>query len=89
MHSRVRGSAPDGRTYSAQDPRLLLWVHIALTDSMLRLLAEQPFFGVRFRGTTYDTGTKLGFLKANIAYALERKDIDPDIVGELKSAFGA
>lgn len=36
MHSRVRGSAPDGRTYSAQDPRLLLWVHIALTDSMLQ-----------------------------------------------------
>ena len=62
---------------------------IQLTDSMLRLLAEQPFFGVRFRGTTYDTGTKLGFLKANIAYALERKDNDPDIVGELKSAFGA
>ncbi|HRY09066.1 MAG: DUF2236 domain-containing protein [Actinobacteria bacterium] len=36
MHSRVRGTAPDGRTYSAQDPRLLLWVHIALTNSMLR-----------------------------------------------------
>lgn len=36
MHARVRGTAPDGRPYSAQDPRLLLWVHIALTDSMLR-----------------------------------------------------
>ena len=29
------GTAPDGRPYSAQDPRLLLWVHIGLTDSML------------------------------------------------------
>jgi uncharacterized protein (DUF2236 family) len=36
MHARVQGTAGDGRTYSAQDPRLLLWVHIALTDSMLR-----------------------------------------------------
>jgi len=36
MHTRVRGTAPDGRAYSAQDPDLLLWVHIALTDSMLR-----------------------------------------------------
>lgn len=52
---------------------------IQLTDSMLRLLDEEPFYGVRFRGTTYDTGTKLGFLKANIAYALDRVDIDPDI----------
>lgn len=36
MHLRVQGTAQDGRVYSAQNPRLLLWVHIALTDSMLR-----------------------------------------------------
>jgi len=35
MHRKVEGSAADGRHYSAQDPRLLLWVHIALVDSML------------------------------------------------------
>jgi uncharacterized protein (DUF2236 family) len=35
MHRRVRGTASDGRAYSAQDPRLLEWVHIALVDSML------------------------------------------------------
>ena len=35
MHQRVQGTASDGRTYSAQDPRLLEWVHIALVDSML------------------------------------------------------
>jgi UTP--glucose-1-phosphate uridylyltransferase len=58
---------------------------IQLTDSMLRLLSEEPFYGVRFRGTTYDTGTKLGFLEANVAYALERKDIHPDIAGHLKA----
>jgi uncharacterized protein (DUF2236 family) len=35
MHRRVRGTAGDGRAYSAQDPHLLEWVHIALVDSML------------------------------------------------------
>lgn len=61
---------------------------IQLTDSMLRLAKEQAFSGVRFRGTTFDTGTKLGFLKANIAYGSERTDIDPNIVNELKSVLG-
>jgi uncharacterized protein (DUF2236 family) len=36
MHRRVVGQAVDGRPYSAQDPQLLLWVHLALTDSMLQ-----------------------------------------------------
>jgi uncharacterized protein (DUF2236 family) len=35
VHQRVNGVAPDGRSYSAEDPRLLLWVHLGLTDSML------------------------------------------------------
>jgi uncharacterized protein (DUF2236 family) len=35
MHTRVRGTAADGRSYSASDPRLLLWVHITLTEAML------------------------------------------------------
>ncbi|HUW16718.1 MAG TPA: oxygenase MpaB family protein [Actinomycetes bacterium] len=35
VHERVVGTAPDGRTYRAGDPRLLMWVHVGLTDSML------------------------------------------------------
>ncbi|WP_075217785.1 UTP--glucose-1-phosphate uridylyltransferase GalU [Mongoliimonas terrestris] len=56
---------------------------IQLTDSMLRLVETSPFYGVRFRGTTFDTGTKLGFLQANIAYGQERTDIHPNIKSEL------
>ena len=55
---------------------------IQLTDAMLRLKTTSPFFGVRFRGTTFDTGSKLGFLQANLAYSLDRTDIHPDIRGE-------
>jgi uncharacterized protein (DUF2236 family) len=36
VHGRVRGRAPDGRQYSAGDPHLLEWVHIAEIDSFLR-----------------------------------------------------
>lgn len=35
MHVRVRGTAPDGRPYSASDPTLLRWVHLAFTDAFL------------------------------------------------------
>ena len=36
VHERVKGTAPDGRHYSANDPHLLLWVHVAEVDSFLR-----------------------------------------------------
>lgn len=36
IHRRVHGTAPDGRPYSASDPHLLKWVHVAEVDSFLR-----------------------------------------------------
>jgi uncharacterized protein (DUF2236 family) len=36
VHRRVRGTAPDGRRYQANDPHLLRWVHVAEVDSFLR-----------------------------------------------------
>ena len=48
---------------------------IQLTDSMIRLMASEPFHAVRFDGDIYDCGSKLGFLTANLAYALERDDL--------------
>ena len=52
---------------------------IQLTDSMLHLHKDvrQPFYAVRFDGTIYDCGSKIGFLAANVAYALERDDLGP------------
>ena len=37
--------------------------------------AGKPYHAVRFDGTIYDTGTKIGFLLANVAYGLEREDL--------------
>ena len=36
IHRRVTGTTPDGRTYSADDPHLLMWVHVAEVDSFLQ-----------------------------------------------------
>ena len=57
---------------------------IQLTDAMIRLMREQPFYGLEFDGTTYDCGDKVGFLAANVAYGLEREDIAPAFRAELK-----
>ncbi|MDP9136651.1 MAG: UTP--glucose-1-phosphate uridylyltransferase GalU [Pseudomonadota bacterium] len=48
---------------------------IQLTDAMVALLAEQPFYGYRFKGTTFDCGDRLGFLMANVVYGLDRQDV--------------
>ncbi|ACL56182.1 UTP--glucose-1-phosphate uridylyltransferase [Methylobacterium nodulans] len=56
---------------------------IQLTDAMKRLSETQSFYGMRYRGKTYDTGSKLGFLVANLAYALEREDLREDLKREM------
>ena len=61
---------------------------IQLTDAMIRLAKEQPFHGVKFEGLSYDCGSKLGFLTANVAYALDRPDIAPAFKAELKKLIG-
>ncbi len=43
---------------------------IQLTDGMLKLAKAQEFFGVTFKGEVHDTGSKMGFLMANLAYGL-------------------
>ena len=61
---------------------------IQITDAMIRLLAKQPFHGLAYKGTTYDCGDKLGFLAANIAYALEREDLGADFRLVLEKIIG-
>lgn len=43
---------------------------IQLTDSMARLMEAQDFHALEYEGTTYDCGDKIGYLRANAAYAL-------------------
>jgi UTP--glucose-1-phosphate uridylyltransferase len=57
---------------------------IQLTDAMIELARAQPFYGLEFAGRSFDCGSKVGFLAANIAYALERSDIAPAVRAELQ-----
>ena len=61
---------------------------IQLTDGMIKLAKEQAFHGVRFDGRTFDTGSKLGFLAANVAFALARPDLADGFKAELKKQLG-
>lgn len=60
---------------------------IQLTDAMLRLNERERFFAVTFEGSVYDCGSKIGFLMANVAYALSRPDIEPEFRTELRKLF--
>jgi UTP--glucose-1-phosphate uridylyltransferase len=48
---------------------------IQLTDAMLRLLGSQDFHALEYDGITYDCGDKVGLLRANVAFAMQRPDL--------------
>ena len=48
---------------------------VQLTDGMAKLIGEQPFHGLRYKGRRFDCGDKVGFLEAQIAFALNRPDL--------------
>jgi UTP--glucose-1-phosphate uridylyltransferase len=48
---------------------------IQLTDAMLQLMQSQPLTALQFEGRTYDCGSKIGFLMANLAYAAAHPEL--------------
>ncbi len=58
---------------------------IQLTDSMAELIGTNPFHGVRLTGTRFDCGTKVGFLEATMAFALQRPDLGDEVRARMRS----
>ena len=58
---------------------------IQLTDAMARLMRTQTFHALRYDGTTYDCGDKVGLLRANVAFAVA----DPTLGAEARAAIEA
>jgi UTP--glucose-1-phosphate uridylyltransferase len=58
---------------------------IQLTDGLRHLLRNRPIYGLKFEGTRYDAGDKLGFLKATVEFALKRHDLGADFRSYIKS----
>ncbi len=58
---------------------------IQLTDALAAMIGSAPFHGLRFEGKRYDCGTKIGFLEANVAFALARDDLRDDVAAFLRA----
>lgn len=54
---------------------------IQLTDAMAKLIGRQPFHTLRYSGKSYDCGSRLGFIKANLIYGMA----DPEIGGDVRT----
>lgn len=58
---------------------------IQLTDALKYMLRNRPIYGLKFEGTRYDAGDKLGFLKATVEFALNRHDLGESFRAYLKN----
>lgn len=61
---------------------------IQLTDAMARMIGSQPFHAVTFDGKRYDCGSKLGFVEATLALALEREDMGDEVRAMAQKLLG-
>jgi UTP--glucose-1-phosphate uridylyltransferase len=61
---------------------------IQLTDAMARMIGKQPFHAVTFAGRRFDCGSKVGFVEATIALALERPDMGDEVRAMLRRVLG-
>jgi UTP--glucose-1-phosphate uridylyltransferase len=57
---------------------------IQVTDAMQTLMQRQPFTGVKYEGKVFDCGSKIGFLTANVVFALDRPDIAEAFMREIR-----
>ncbi len=57
---------------------------VQLTDAMAKMIGHGPFHGLRYEGRRFDCGDKIGFLEAQIAFALKR----PDMADQVREFLG-
>jgi UTP--glucose-1-phosphate uridylyltransferase len=60
---------------------------IQLTDAIKKLNEEQVVLAYEFAGDRYDVGDKLGFVKATVDFALQREDLQKDMLTYLESVL--
>ena len=61
---------------------------IQLTDAMAKMLGTQPFHAVTFAGRRFDCGSKVGFVEATLALALEREDMADEVRAMARRLLG-
>jgi UTP--glucose-1-phosphate uridylyltransferase len=58
---------------------------VQLTDGMAKMIGNTPFHGLRYEGRRFDCGDKIGFLEAQIAFALRRPEMAAAVQAFLKN----
>ena len=61
---------------------------IQLTDALRRLAKDEPMYVYDFKGHRYDVGTKIGFLQANVEFALRNDEMRDDMKAYLEALGG-
>ncbi len=61
---------------------------VQLTDGMAKMIGNSPFHGLRFDGRRFDCGDKIGYLEAQIAFALKRPDLAEKVQAFLANYTG-
>jgi len=91
VHRSVVGTANNGHTYSAQDPRLLLWVHVGLVDSMLvaaQHYHREPIDADEYVQQMAVVGLALGVLRPPMSETALKESLD-SFSGELSGGHDA
>ena len=60
---------------------------IQLTDAMVRLMQEQSFYAYEYEGRSYDCGSKTGYLRATVAYALAHAELGDESAQVLRDCL--
>jgi len=60
---------------------------VQLTDALARQIGKVPLRGLRFSGERFDCGSKIGFLQANIAFAMSRDELAGPLHNWLANRF--
>lgn len=58
---------------------------LGITDAFKELIKTRPLYGYEFEGTRYDCGSKIGFLKAIVDYALKHREVKDEFKSYLKN----
>jgi UTP--glucose-1-phosphate uridylyltransferase len=56
-----------------------------ITDAIKKLITKEKMYAIEIESTYYDIGSKLGYIKANIAFALKREDLKTDVKDFIKT----
>lgn len=60
---------------------------IQLTDAIANMIGKSDVYGYRYEGVRYDCGGLVGFVAANVAFALEREGMKDKVIKEIDGVF--